>query len=795
MIRTASQSGGDAAGVRVTPLRLGLALTGFTALVVQVLLMRELMVAWRGNEMSFGVTLSVWLGLTGLGGIAFGARRRARDVTRAVFSRWLLMVGALAPVALLVARLARPAAGVHPGEIVGIGPLALAALAALAPFTLAAGYLFALAVSAVAREGGARGRAIGEVYVLEALGAVVGGLSMSFVLLPRLTPVQIAGLTTAADAAAVLLIASTLPPVRGAAHRPRALLASALVALVCALALSGPPGAALEGRTVRLAWRDLGFTSQTNSVYGRIVTTAAGTQKSVYESGVLVASAPDRLAAEEAVHLPMLEHPAPVRVLLLGGGLGGAVLEILKHPTVEAVDYVELDPELPRAARAAFGTDIAGGLDDPRVALHFADARFYVKRVRSRYDVIIVNVPDPTTAQLNRFYTVEFFREANAILTPGGVVGVTLTSAENYVSAELADVLACIRTSVSEVFPTVTVIPGSPTHFIAGGTPGFVTRDPAVLSARIEARQLDTAYVRDYYLMDRLSALRVEAIDGAIARSRAPVNTDLAPWGYYLSLVVWNRELAGLSGLLSAAPRYLTLPNAALAALLIVVLLAGPAVSPGRARRVFRRNVVAAIFVVGATEISIEIAALLAFQSLYGYVYSRMAVIVAAFMAGLAVGGALGGRAARAGASAGAFTGLQAGIALVPVLLGLAILAIAGLPPDRLEVWASWFPLIVVASAILAGMQFPLAGKLYLGEAHGSAPGGRGREAGTAGGRLYGADLLGSAVGATAAAVLVLPIMGIVGTTVALFTLNVAVLISLALPLAVLRRAGGGPDA
>jgi hypothetical protein len=161
-----------------------------------------------------------------------------------------------------------------------------------------------------------------------------------------------------------------------------------------------------------------------------------------------------------------------------------------------------------------------------------------------------------------------------------------------------------------------------------------------------------------------------------------------------------------------------------------------------------------------------------------------MAIIVAAFMAGLAVGGVLGSRAARAGAGGRSFAVLQGGIAVVPLLLGGAIVWISDLPPDGLEAWASSFPLIVVGSAILAGMQFPLAGKLYLGA--------RGDE-GTIGGRLYGADLLGSAIGATVVGVLALPIMGIVGTMLALFALNVAVLVSLTVPLAVLGRPVPGP--
>lgn len=780
MIAPTLTAGDRPDGARRTIVRSALALTGFTAIVVQVLLLRELMVAWRGNEMSFSVALSVWLALTGLGGIAFAALRRRR-FTHVSLAGGLLTVGALAPVALMTARFARQALGVHAGEIVGVWPLVVAAAASLAPFTFAAGFLFPMAVSVLSRGRPTPGRAIGEVYILEALGAVAGGLAVSVLLLPRWDPVRIACLATAVDAAAALALAAVGRSTADGPRAPGRLRTACAAALVLAVVLTGPPGALLDGWTVRLQWRELGFRSQTNSIYGRIVTAAEGTQKSVYESGVLVASSPDRLSAEEAVHLPMLEHPSPGRVLLLGGGLGGAVQEILKHPSVEAVDYVELDPELPRAARREFGDDVVPGLDDPRVTLHFADARFFVKRAQGPYDVVVVNVPDPTTAQLNRFYTVEFLREVRAILSPGGVVGLALTSSENYVSAELADVLACVRNTLVEVFPTVAAIPGDPTHLIAGDPGDYVTRDPLVLASRIAERNLDVVYVRDYYLFDRLRQERLELLDESIARSSAPLNSDTVPSGYFLSLIAWNRQLGGVAGILSAAPRYVTLPHFVLAAVVLGLLLAGPALSARRAVHALRRNVLAAIVVVGATEISIEIAALLAFQSLYGYVYYRMAIIVAAFMGGLAVGGWFGMRAARAGAGGRSFALLQLGITLVPVLLGATIVAIAGLPPDELETWAIYFPVIVVASAVLAGMQFPLAGKLYLR---------RGQEPGAIGGRLYGADLLGSAVGATAVGVLVLPILGILGTMLALFALNAAVTIGLVVPLAVLRRAG-----
>lgn len=754
----------------VAALRAALFMVGFTALAVQTLLLRELMVAWRGNEMSFALTLSAWLALTGVGGLAYGSPARRRRFSSASFAGALVVLGGLAPTTLLLARAARVASGLPAGELAGLPPLILSAVASLAPFTVLAGFIFANGVSLLAEHKTDRGAAVGEVYVLEAAGAVAAGILLSFVLLGRWAPARIAFLAMSLNCALAFAVHRAS---RRAAARGRTVPAVALLLSVGAAICSGPPGAALEDVSVAAQWRDLGFRSQANSLYGLIVTTQYGSQRAVYQSGVLVASAPDRLVAEETVHLTMLQHAEPKRVLLLGGGLGGSVAEILKHPSVESLDYVELDPYLVREARRRYGDEMVAGLSDERVETHFADARFFVKRADPGYDVVIVSVPDPTTAQLNRFYTLEFFRELRAILAPGGLVGASVSSAENYISDELAAVLECVRTTMLGAFETVLLIPGDPCHFVASSAGVALTRDAETLSARIEARSLDVLYVRDYYLFDRLSDERAGALDSAVARVDSPPNTDLSPSCYYMGLILWSRQLEGVSSALDSAPRFVTLSNAAVLALAVVALVA-----VARARRrgrsaALRAAVITAVFVVGGTEISLEVASIMAFQSFYGYVYGRIALIVAAFMAGLAIGGLAGARAAARGAGLGALALLQLGMALVPVAFAWAIARIGGLPPDALAAWSLFFPVLVVGSAILAGAQFPLAARLY---------GGRSDEPGMTAGRLYGADLAGAALGATLAAVFLLPILGLVDAMIALSILNLGVLAAFAVP-------------
>jgi spermidine synthase len=764
---------------RPAALRLAFLLTGCTTLTAQALLLRELMVSWQGNEISFGVALAMWLAAAGGGSVLGGAvAKRTQDPARA-FAWGLIVLGLLTPAAVAAARLARLIVGIPPGELAGLPPLIATTALSVVPLAALSGSMFAMAVATASHGRNDAGRAISLVYVLEAAGAVLAGLATSLVLFGHAAPLGIAVLAATLACVGGLAVLIFGPTVR----RARFEIAAAAALAVLALTAAAPPvGETLDTRLAALAWRGAGFVAQTQSRHGLIVAAERGSQKSMFENGVLVASVPDRLAAEEAVHLVMLEHPRPVSVLLLGGALGGAVEEVLKHPTVRRVDCVELDPALVGAAERAFGEAMTRALRDPRVSMHYADARFFVKRARGPYDVVIVNVPDPTTAQANRFYTTEFMGEVAAVLAQGGVAGFAVSSAEEYVGPELATLLACVRRSLGSAFTHVLLVPGNPCHFIASDAPGLLTLDAGVLSSRIEERALDVVHVRGYYLTDRLSPDRIAYLEEQVTAADAPINADLSPACYYLSLVLWSQRVSAGSGALLAAPRALTLAHAGLLAAALAIALA--VVSARRRSGLgLRAILLAAVAVAGFTEIGIEIAALLVFQSVYGFVYHIVAAITGAFMGGLALGGWLGGRAALRGAGIGTVLGITAALAAAPATVGWVAGRIAALPPERAALGVALIPLLVIGSAMLSGALFPIAARLL------SRSGG----AVESGGRAYGADLLGAAVGALVAGVALLPVMGVRSTMLVLSMLNAAV--AVAVTVALVANARGGRTA
>jgi spermidine synthase len=130
---------------------------------------------------------------------------------------------------------------------------------------------------------------------------------------------------------------------------------------------------------------------------------------------------------DEFVYHEMLTHPAmvacphPRRVLVVGGGDGGAVREVLRHPTVERVVLAELDPLVVELCRRHLPS-VAAGLSDPRVELALGDGARYLGAAPSgAFDVILVDAPDPL-GPAEVLFGEALFREAARVLAPGGVL-------------------------------------------------------------------------------------------------------------------------------------------------------------------------------------------------------------------------------------------------------------------------------------------------------------------------------------------------------------------------------------
>lgn len=130
---------------------------------------------------------------------------------------------------------------------------------------------------------------------------------------------------------------------------------------------------------------------------------------------------------EPLVHVPMLSHPEPERVLICGGGDGGAAREVLKHPSVQSCTIVDIDPEVIELSKTHLKTIHRGALHDERVEVVIEDAAQYIQAHRDSFDVILLDSTDPG-GPANTLFTDTFYQDICNALAPDGYLGLHVGS-------------------------------------------------------------------------------------------------------------------------------------------------------------------------------------------------------------------------------------------------------------------------------------------------------------------------------------------------------------------------------
>lgn len=696
---------------------LAISALGVSAFVTQVTLMRELLSVFAGNELIFGVVLGSWLLLTGIGSYLGKLAPRLRQPVAVLVAAQILV--AVLPIAgVFLLRALRNVVFIR-GAAVGPTETVVSCLLLLAPYCLIAGFLLTLASLILARR--PEPASIGQVYFLDNVGDVIGGLVFSFVLIYLFDHFRILYFPAFLNLAFAALVALV--------YRRRVLLAAA--AAVTAALAGVTMTCDLDDVSAGLQYAGQQIVHKRNSRYGSLIVTESAGQYNFIENGVPLFSTHNIQQVEETVHFAMAQRPEAKRVLLISGGVSGTAKEILKYD-VEAVDYVELDPEIIDIGRRF----LPESLEDPRNRIRVVntDGRRFVRQTDRRYDVVIVDVPDPSTSQINRFYTRQFFAEAGRRLAEEGVLCISLEHYENYLSPLLANLIGSAHRTLGQQFRHVLMIPAGRVFFLASNGPLTTA-----IAERIEQHGIRTQWVNRYYLSDVLRPLRMDGLRRAIS-PEAPVNEDFSPILYYYHLLHWASQFQVSYGLLVAA----------LAMLLVVCLL-----------RI--RPVTFAIFTTGLAASALEVVLLVGFQILYGCLYHQVGLIVTMFMIGLGIGSFTMNRILPRRTRKD-LAKLELAIAVYAACLPLVLIGLGHIANPTAAAVASQLavPLLALLLAVLVGLEFPLAGKADFQAVASTAS------------RLYTADYLGAALGALLVSTLLIPVMGVTAVCLLAAGLNLA---------------------
>lgn len=277
---------------------------------------------------------------------------------------------------------------------------------------------------------------VARVLAFDYIGALLASIAFPLLLLPWLGLVRTSLLFGLLNSLVALWSARAF---RAELARPRTSVAQALLAV----ALTGTClafGKQIEAFGERQLY-DAPIIFSEKTPYQRLTITHLGDDVRLYIDGNLQFASSDEHRYHEALVHPafaareQLSDAPARRALILGGGDGLALRELLRYPQLEHVDLVDLDPRMTELFRdepklAALN---AGSLADARVQVHNADAMIWLENLRGEagarpWDIVIVDLPDPNNLSLGKLYTVAFYRLVRAVLADDGVAVVQSTS-------------------------------------------------------------------------------------------------------------------------------------------------------------------------------------------------------------------------------------------------------------------------------------------------------------------------------------------------------------------------------
>lgn len=204
---------------------------------------------------------------------------------------------------------------------------------------------------------------------------------------------------------------------------------------------------------------------------------------------------------EMMVHVPLLAHSKPRRVLIIGGGDGGILREVLRHPGIEHVTQVEIDQSVIDMCRQYFPNHSQGAFDDPRVNIVIADGREFVANCSEQFDVIISDSTDPIGPG-EALFTSSFYADEKTCLAEGGIM-----VAQNGVPFMQGDEITTTWRRLTPLYqdvsfyvaPVPTYVGGFMTLAWATDTPALRQQTAEQIHGRLQAVQQENPDFRPRY--------------------------------------------------------------------------------------------------------------------------------------------------------------------------------------------------------------------------------------------------------------------------------------------------------
>ena len=471
-------------------------------------------------------------------------------------------------------------------------------------------------------------------------------------------------------------------------------------------------------------FKDQNLIEQKNSPLAQLTVTQFDSQYNFYQNSTPAFTSQIDLSLEETAHLPLLFHPRPQKVLVVGGSLN--ILKELSKHSLSQIYFLEPDPQLIALEKKYLLIE-----NSPAKILN-TDARYFLQETSEKFDVIILNLPDPSSLLINRLYTQQFLENIKRRLSPEGLVFLSLSFSPSFPNQELKYLNISVFQTLIQVFPQVKILAKENIIYLASLNP------LAKRELNVPTQFLTKDYL-EYILENPRNSFFRERFEKA---DKEFINSDFAPWGYFLTNLFWLSHFQPhLSGFLLKHIQKITW----LLAGALLLVLAGFSF---KNRKNASSLALYSMAITGFSFLAFETLVLFLYQTFSGYLYYRVSILIALAMLGLAGGTA--------------FSQKYLFFTLKKIHLALALLFLIALVPFYSK--SAFLFFLLISAGFFTGALFPLANQIYLFKPQTAIQKNIGA--------VYAADLMGAALAGLLFPTLFIPVLGLLPSMAFLFVLN-----------------------
>lgn len=509
-------------------------LLGCFSLCLQTLLIREYLISLEGNELAIGIFYASWFLWVAAGATLIILKQ---GLSRYFFT-FLTLYPVFAILEFYLFQILRKIAGIQPWQLFIITRIIPVTVVANMPFSFLTGVIFSSGCKFLKTENEENSKIVSQAYIWESSGSFLAGIMITYLITRLFPPLYILLILSFIFLSLSTFVCFSFK------KRITAWLTLITAILLLFMIYKYPY---LEKFAHHARWKTVfpqgKIIASLYTPYQHLAIAEVKHQKVLLSNARVVTAFGDRISGDQLAALFSAMTDLPQKILIIGYGCENLIYSLLKYP-INKIYYVIPDRNYIQFVTRYLPPEMKDIF--LKIEIFYSDSRIFISRSNEKFDLIVLNIPDPSNSFWNKYYTLEFYKLVKAHLNDKGAIALKIISAENYIGSELKNYGSSIYYTLKKCFSKIVVTPGRINWFFAGGRDSTITSDPEILGKRYQKfMPLDSTFYPEGFktllLPERVKFIKGNYAHNLLFEKFKLINSDKKPLSYFLNLIVQCR--------------------------------------------------------------------------------------------------------------------------------------------------------------------------------------------------------------------------------------------------------------